>query len=49
VWITPQMPAKYPLRIGATASVAVYTRDKYWLNGVTEFWHKIVADFDYLR
>jgi multidrug resistance efflux pump len=49
VWITPQMPAKYPLRIGATASVAVYTRDRYWLNGVTEFWHKIVATFDYLR
>jgi multidrug efflux system membrane fusion protein len=49
VWITPQMPDRYPLRIGATASVAVYTRDKYWLNGVTRFWHKIVATFDYLR
>ncbi len=49
VWITPEMPAKYPLRIGATASVAVYTRDRYWLNAVTEFWHKIVATFDYLR
>lgn len=49
VWVTPQMPAEYPLRIGATATVAVYTRDKYWLNGVTEFWHKIVSLFDYLR
>jgi multidrug efflux system membrane fusion protein len=49
VWITPQMPDRYPLRIGATASIAVYTRDKYWLNGVTRFWHKIVATFDYLR
>jgi multidrug resistance efflux pump len=49
VWIIPQMPDRYPLRIGATASVAVYTRDKYWLNGVTRFWHKIVATFDYLR
>ncbi len=49
VWITPQMPEGYPLRIGATASIAVYTRDKYWLNGVTEIWHELVADFDYLR
>jgi multidrug resistance efflux pump len=49
VWVTPQMPAGYPLRIGATASVAVYTREDYWLNGLTEIWHKIVAAFDYLR
>ena len=49
VWVTPQMPAGYPLRIGATASVAVYTREEYWLNGVTETWHKVVAAFDYLR
>jgi multidrug resistance efflux pump len=49
VWVTPQMPAGYTLRIGATASVAVYPREKYWLNGVTETWHKIVAAFDYLR
>jgi multidrug resistance efflux pump len=49
VWVIPHLPANYPLRIGGTASVAVYTRDKYWLNGVTEFWQKIVAEFDYLR
>ena len=49
VWVTPQMPPEYPLRIGATATVAVYTRERYWLNGVTEFWHKIVSLFDYLR
>jgi multidrug resistance efflux pump len=49
VWVTPQMPAGYPLRIGATASVAVYTQEEYWLNGVTEAWHKVVTAFDYLR
>jgi multidrug resistance efflux pump len=49
VWVSPQMPAGYPLRIGATASVAVYPREEYWLNGVTEAWHKVVAAFDYLR
>ncbi len=49
VWVTPQMSAGYPLRIGATASVVVYTREKYWFNGVTRFWLKIVSLFDYLR
>ena len=49
VWVTAQMPEGYPLRIGVTASVAVYTREKYWLNGVTEAWHKVVAAFDYLH
>ncbi len=49
VWVAPQLPPQYPLRIGATATVAVYTRDKYWLNGVTHFWHKIVSLFDYIR
>jgi len=49
VWVSPQMPAGYPLRIGATASVAVYPREEYWLNGVTDAWHKVVAAFDYLR
>lgn len=49
VWVTPQMPAGYPLRIGATASVAVYTREDYWLNRLTEIWHKVVAAFDYLH
>lgn len=49
VWVSPQMPAGYPLRIGATASVAVYPREEYWLNGVTDAWHTVVAAFDYLR
>jgi multidrug resistance efflux pump len=49
VWVTPEMHPAYPLRIGATATVAVYTRDKFWLNGVTRFWHKIVSLFDYIR
>src|SRR5436190_16261468 len=35
VRITPELPEGYPLRVGATASVAVYVRDGYWLNGVT--------------
>jgi multidrug resistance efflux pump len=49
VRITPQMPAGYPLRVGATASVAVYTGEDHWLNGVTEAWQNVVAAFDYLR
>ncbi len=49
VWVIPELPEAYPLRIGVTASVAVYTREKYWLNGVTKAWHKAVAAFDYLH
>jgi multidrug resistance efflux pump len=49
VWVIPELPEGYPLRIGVTASVAVYTREKYWLNGVTKAWHKVVAAFDYLH
>jgi len=49
VRITPHLPPEYPLRVGATASVAVYTREEYWLNGVTEAWQKVVATFDYLH
>ncbi len=48
VWITPELPPEYPLRVGATASVAVYTHEDYWLNDVTDFWQKIVAELDYL-
>jgi len=48
VWITPELPEEYPLRVGATASVVVYTQDKYWLNQITEFWQKIVTHWDYL-
>jgi len=38
-----------PLRVGATCSVAIYTRDRYWLNGVTRFWQDVASTFDYLR
>jgi len=49
VWVTPQMPAGYLLRIGLTSTVVVYTRERYWLNGVTAVLAKLVAAFDYLR
>jgi multidrug resistance efflux pump len=49
VRVTPQLPSGYPLRVGATAGVAVYTRQEYWLNGVTEVVQKIEAALDYLR
>jgi multidrug resistance efflux pump len=49
VRITPELPQGYPLRVGATASVAVYTRDEYWLNGVTEVWQDIEAGLEHLR
>jgi hypothetical protein len=48
VWVTPEMPEEYPLRVGATASAVVYTQEKYWLNQVTEIWHQIVAHWNYL-
>src|SRR5262249_56602202 len=49
VWITPQLPPGYPLRVGATASVAVYTRDEFWLNGGTETGQEIEAALEHLR
>jgi len=49
VRITPQLPEGYPLRVGATASVAVYTQEGHWLNGVTKAWQRVVATFDYLH
>jgi multidrug resistance efflux pump len=49
VRITPQLPPGFPLRVGATASVAVYTRDEYWLNGVTETLQQIEAALEHLR
>jgi len=48
VWVTPEMPEGTPLRIGLTATVVVYTRERYWLNPVTGAWHRIVATLDYL-
>jgi multidrug resistance efflux pump len=49
VRITPQLPPGDPLRVGATASVAVYTREEYWLNRVTETLQKIEAVLEHLR
>jgi multidrug resistance efflux pump len=49
VRITPELPQEYLLRVGAKASVAVYTREEYWLNGVTEVWQTVVTGFDYLH
>ena len=49
VRITPQLPPGDPLRVGATASVAVYTREEYWLNRVTETLQKIEAALEHLR
>jgi len=49
VRITPQLPPGHPLRVGATASVAVYTRDENWLNGVTETVQEIEAALEHLR
>jgi multidrug resistance efflux pump len=49
VRITPHLPADHLLRVGATASVAIYTRDKYWLNRVTEFVQEIEAALEHLR
>jgi multidrug efflux system membrane fusion protein len=49
VWVTPNLPPEYPLRVGATSTTAVYVSKNYWLNGVTRFVHKIIALLDYLR
>jgi multidrug resistance efflux pump len=47
--ITPDMPPGHVLRVGATASAAVYTRDDFWLNGVTETVQNIEAALEHLR
>jgi multidrug resistance efflux pump len=49
VRVRPELPPEYPLRVGATANVVVYTHEGYWLNDVTDDWQKVVAYFDYLR
>jgi multidrug resistance efflux pump len=49
VRITPELPPDSPLRVGATATVAVYTREDFWLNDVTEFWQQIEAILEHLR
>jgi multidrug resistance efflux pump len=49
VRITPHLPKDYPLRVGATASVTVYTREDYWLNWVSETVQEIEAALEHLR
>jgi multidrug resistance efflux pump len=49
VRITPQQAPGHPLRVGATASAAVYTREGYWLNDVTQVVQKIEAGLEHLR
>ena len=49
VWVIPDLPPEYPLRVGASGSAVVYTRKEYWLNRVTEFWQEIVARLHYLH
>jgi multidrug resistance efflux pump len=49
VRITPDLPTEYRLRVGATASVAVYTRDDHWLNGITETFQQIEAALEHIR
>jgi multidrug resistance efflux pump len=49
VRIRPELPSGYALRVGATASVAVYTRENHWLNSVTESWQEIEAALEHLR
>jgi multidrug resistance efflux pump len=41
-------PPDRPLRVGATATVTVYTHDDYALNPVARAWQQLVAWFDYL-
>jgi multidrug resistance efflux pump len=48
VRITPETPPDHPLRVGATATVTVYTTDEHWLHPVAEAWQQVVAWFDYL-
>lgn len=49
VRILAEMPADHPLRVGATASAVVYSRDDHWLNPVTETVQEIEAALEHLR
>lgn len=49
VRIIPDLPPEFPLRVGATASAAIYTREDYWLNGVTHLWQRIEAALEHFR
>jgi multidrug resistance efflux pump len=43
VRLTLDDPASAPMRVGMTGSVAVYTEPEGMLNGITRFWHKMIA------
>jgi multidrug resistance efflux pump len=49
VRIIPEVPPEFPLRVGTTASAAVYTKDDYWLNDVTHLWQRIEAALEHFR
>lgn len=49
VRIIPDVPPEFPLRVGATASAAIYTRDDYWLNDVTHLLQRIEAALEHFR
>jgi multidrug resistance efflux pump len=49
VRVVPDQPSDCPLRVGATASVTIYVRDDYWLNGVTRKLQEIEAALEHLR
>jgi multidrug resistance efflux pump len=49
VRIIPEVPPEFPLRVGTTASAAIYTRDDYWLNDVTKMWQRIEAALEHFR
>jgi multidrug resistance efflux pump len=48
VRLTLDDPESVPLRVGMTGSVAVYTESEGALNGVTQFWHQVIAWLYYL-
>jgi multidrug resistance efflux pump len=48
VRLTVDDPRSVPLRVGMTASVAVYTEPEGRLNAVTRFWHQVIAWLYYL-
>jgi multidrug resistance efflux pump len=43
VRLTVDDPESVPLRVGMTASVAVYTEPEGTLNPITRFWHQVIA------
>jgi multidrug resistance efflux pump len=48
VRVAPELPPEHPLRVGATATVTVYTGEDGRLVPVARAWQQLVAWFDYL-